>query len=275
MHRDEAHRPIAQAAHGAAHRLGDVVELEVEEELLAGAGQLVHQREVVAAHQQLEAELVEVHRIAERAHEPARVVGRGDVERCDQAFTRGNRAIMTRAVYVTRFRAAGAASHTLRRAPAIALGICRDTRDPGALDRAEDRVDARQEGGLLEYRLGRAAARGDPCQAARWIDREDEREIGARELRLGLREQPLRIEAARALVGHRREEVAIREDEPTRSECGLDHPHDVLAPVLDEPAKLLFGRDALAGARHRADALTPGAVVGSCVVRESMPRARR
>ncbi len=71
----------------APDRIADVVQLEVEEDLLAGAGERA--RQVDAAREgELIADLVERHGLAETSDHRLRGGDRGNIERQDQALTR-------------------------------------------------------------------------------------------------------------------------------------------------------------------------------------------
>ncbi len=65
------------------------MELQVHEHLLAPAGQLLEHPEVVAAGQQLHADLVEGHRVAQPVDPGAGLGGGGHVEGEDQAVADG------------------------------------------------------------------------------------------------------------------------------------------------------------------------------------------
>ena len=87
VHGEERRAELRDALDPARDRVADVVQLEVEEDLLAGAGQRA--REVEPAREgELIADLVERHRFAEPRHHRLRRGDRGHVERDDQAFAR-------------------------------------------------------------------------------------------------------------------------------------------------------------------------------------------
>ncbi len=90
MHRREGHAAVAEVAHRRGDRRRHVEELEVEEHALAAADHPVDELERPAGGEQLEADLVERHRVAERLREPARRVRARHVHREDQALARGD-----------------------------------------------------------------------------------------------------------------------------------------------------------------------------------------
>ncbi len=91
MHGRERDAAPAQRRHRARHGLGDVEELQVDEHPLVAPGEFVQHAEVVAAGQQLHADLVEVDRIAKPV-DPRQRFGTGRrVQREDQALARGQR----------------------------------------------------------------------------------------------------------------------------------------------------------------------------------------
>ena len=82
--------PATVAATIRGHGGRYVVELEVDEDLFAAAGQVFEDPEVVAAGQQFHADLVEGHAVAEAVDPLPRLRGGGDVESEDQAIARGD-----------------------------------------------------------------------------------------------------------------------------------------------------------------------------------------
>ena len=83
MHGEEGHAPAAQVGDGAPHGFGDIVELEVAEHPVAPFHQPVEQFVVAAGGGELEADLVEAHRITELFDQRSRIGGRRYVERND------------------------------------------------------------------------------------------------------------------------------------------------------------------------------------------------
>ncbi|MCY1371001.1 hypothetical protein D9M69_581270 [compost metagenome] len=91
------HRPARQAPDHPGDGGRDVEELQVDEHALLAPGEFVQHREVVAAGQQLHADLVELHRIAQPV-DPGQRFGTGRrVQREDQALARCQRDRAARA----------------------------------------------------------------------------------------------------------------------------------------------------------------------------------
>ncbi len=84
VHRGEGEAAAAQPPDRRADGRRHVVELEVGEDLVAALAQPVGEREGLAAHEQLEAELVEADRVAQRLDQPPRRRRRRHVESDDQ-----------------------------------------------------------------------------------------------------------------------------------------------------------------------------------------------
>ena len=84
----EVDLPVGQLLDGELHRLGYVEELDVGEHLLALGVQPVDHVEILASHEELEAELVKMDGVAEALDPPLALVERGDVEGEDQAVAR-------------------------------------------------------------------------------------------------------------------------------------------------------------------------------------------
>ena len=87
MHREESGAKPGHAFDALRDGVGDVVQLEVDKDLLAGAGQRVRVRKP-AGEGELIADLVERDRVAEPRHQRGRRFDRGDIERNDQALAR-------------------------------------------------------------------------------------------------------------------------------------------------------------------------------------------
>lgn len=85
------HRPAGQPADHPGDGGRDVEELQVDEHPLVAPGEFVQHAEVVAAGQQLHADLVELHRIAQPVDPRQRVCAGGGVQREDQALARSQR----------------------------------------------------------------------------------------------------------------------------------------------------------------------------------------
>ena len=90
MHGQKRRAEVRDLRGGALHRVGDVMQLEIEEDLLARAAQLAHQIEPAAVNE-LHADLVEADRIAEPLHHGARLSRVGEVEGDDEAVADGDR----------------------------------------------------------------------------------------------------------------------------------------------------------------------------------------
>src|SRR6185369_9979687 len=73
------------------HGLGNVVELQVREHLVAALREPRHELEAARRAEELEPHLVEPHRIAEALDQRARLGGGREVKRDDQALGAGNR----------------------------------------------------------------------------------------------------------------------------------------------------------------------------------------
>ena len=131
----------------------------------------------------------------------------------------------------------------------------------GAIDRVEDLAHARQEVRALEGGLGRAAASGHAREALRRRELEQQHEIGHRELGLGGGEQPSGVEAARALIGDGREEVAVGEHDGAARQGGRDPLPHVQAALLEEQRQLLLGGHRHVALRELADLPAGRAVV--------------
>src|SRR5262245_52442351 len=84
VHREEGRAAVAQVGDRAAHGLGNVVELEVGEHLVAAPGEPGDELEAARRAEELEADLVELHRIAEPLDQRARLGRGGQVEGHDQ-----------------------------------------------------------------------------------------------------------------------------------------------------------------------------------------------
>ena len=91
VHRREGDAAVVQLAHRRRDRGRDIEELQVDEDSFAARRQPIEQLEIATGHEQLEPELVELHRIAEPLDQRARRCGIGHVEREDQALIRGYR----------------------------------------------------------------------------------------------------------------------------------------------------------------------------------------
>ena len=85
VHGHEARAAILELTNGRTDRCRDVEELEIAEHFLVALEHPVEQLEVAAAHHQLEADLVERHRIAELVGERACAVAVRNVHGEDQA----------------------------------------------------------------------------------------------------------------------------------------------------------------------------------------------
>src|SRR6185436_9996164 len=86
VHGEEGRAAAAEVGDRAPHRLGNVIELEVGEHLVAACGEPAQQLEIAVGGEQLQADLVEAHRIAQLLGERARLLRRGHVEGDDQAL---------------------------------------------------------------------------------------------------------------------------------------------------------------------------------------------
>ena len=89
VHGEEGGADRRRIARGALHRVLDVEQLHVEEDAFAGCRQLACEIEA-AAHDELEADLVEGDGRPEPGHERARLLHRREVEGDDQAVARLN-----------------------------------------------------------------------------------------------------------------------------------------------------------------------------------------
>jgi hypothetical protein len=90
MHGGETDLVPVQLTDGRRDRLGDVEELQVHEYLLAPLVEPVDQLEVPPGHEQLQAEFVELHRVAELRDQLPGLARRGNIERQDQSLVRGD-----------------------------------------------------------------------------------------------------------------------------------------------------------------------------------------
>jgi hypothetical protein len=72
------------------HGRGNIEELEIDKNPRPARGDPIQQPEIFPAHEQLEPELVERHRIAELLDQGTRFGGSGDIEREDQALVCGD-----------------------------------------------------------------------------------------------------------------------------------------------------------------------------------------
>src|SRR5262249_39819618 len=77
-----------ELAHRRAHGLRHIEEFEVDEYFLPARPQPLHQLEIAASHEQLEAELVEPDAVAESLDEGLGLASIGHVERHDKALAR-------------------------------------------------------------------------------------------------------------------------------------------------------------------------------------------
>ena len=90
MHGEEGGAELGHACHALGHGVADVVQLEIEEHLLAGRDQAG--REVQPAGEgKLIADLVEPHRFTQARHQRLGFGNRRDIESDDQAFARVER----------------------------------------------------------------------------------------------------------------------------------------------------------------------------------------
>ena len=92
VHGQERRAGAAQLPHGRRHRRGDVVELEIGEDLFVALDEPVEQLEVVARGRELEPDLVERDAIAEARDELLRAFEVRNVEREDQSVPIGDAA---------------------------------------------------------------------------------------------------------------------------------------------------------------------------------------
>ena len=87
MHREEGRAQSRDAFNALRNGIADVVQLEIEEDALARAGE--HARKIDPAGEgELIADLVERHRFAQPRHQRLRLGDGADIERDDQAFAR-------------------------------------------------------------------------------------------------------------------------------------------------------------------------------------------
>ena len=87
MHGEEGGAKPRHAFHALRHGVGDVVQLQIDKDLLAGVGQRVRVRKP-AGEGELIADLVKRDRVAEPRHQRGRRLDRGHIERNDQALAR-------------------------------------------------------------------------------------------------------------------------------------------------------------------------------------------
>ena len=90
VNRQESCAQARGTFHALCNRIADIVQLEIEKDLLAGAGELLRVGES-ASISELIADLVERHRVAEPRHQRFRGLDRRKLECHDQALTRRNR----------------------------------------------------------------------------------------------------------------------------------------------------------------------------------------
>ena len=137
-----------------------------------------------------------------------------------------------------------------------------DASNVGPIEGREDPGGFGEPRGVFEHRLVGSASL--PCPGETGLDGELEHQgqIGPGKLRLAVAEDATPVEPDGSLIRDSREEVAVGQHPASRRHGRRDHFANVFASVLEEPAKLLLGRDALPGPGHGTDPATLGAVGG-------------
>src|SRR5688572_2291319 len=90
VHGEEGGAVAAQVGDCAAHRLRDVVQLEVGKHLVAARGEPGEELEVALGGEKLKADLVEARRVAQLLDQRARLLGGRHVERDDETLRAGD-----------------------------------------------------------------------------------------------------------------------------------------------------------------------------------------
>src|SRR5690606_10879956 len=88
VHGDEACTPVLQLPHRGSNGRGNIEELEIRKDFLVPLQHPVNEVEIPAAHHQLEAKLVEAHRVAKLFRDPPRVIAIRHIHGEYQAFAR-------------------------------------------------------------------------------------------------------------------------------------------------------------------------------------------
>src|SRR5687768_405416 len=86
VHGEERGAVAAQVGDRAAHRLRNVVQLEVGKHLVAARGEPAEELEVAFGGEELQADLVEARRVAQLLDQGTRFLGSRHVERDDEAL---------------------------------------------------------------------------------------------------------------------------------------------------------------------------------------------
>jgi len=86
MHRRKSHTPFAKPSHCSPNRLGNIEELQVDENLLPFARKPIDEPEDSVGHEQLQTQLVKTHTVPEALHQRLGLFGAGDVQCQDQAL---------------------------------------------------------------------------------------------------------------------------------------------------------------------------------------------